>query len=95
MTSKAKETIVSKLGFKSSSSASKTEAELEKVRKENSHLKRKIDELAKRHMKPPESDNNKLLEVRAKSCTCLSFDCCCSLVCLRFLVLYVVEDSFP
>lgn len=64
MTSKgAKETIVSKLGFKSSSSSSKPEAELEKVRKENAHLKRKIDELAKRHIKPPDSDKSKLLEV--------------------------------
>ncbi|XP_022067946.1 centrosomal protein of 55 kDa [Acanthochromis polyacanthus] len=63
MTSKgAKETIVTKLGFKSSSSASKTEAELEKVRKENAHLRKKIDELAKRHVKPPESDKSKLLE---------------------------------
>ncbi|XP_062269643.1 centrosomal protein of 55 kDa [Platichthys flesus] len=62
MTSKAKETIVSKLGFKSSSSSSKAEAELEKVRKENAHLRRKIDEVAKRHVRPPNSDNSKLLE---------------------------------
>ncbi|XP_040885569.1 centrosomal protein of 55 kDa isoform X2 [Toxotes jaculatrix] len=63
MTSKgAKETIVSKLGFKSSSSASKAEVELDKVRKENAHLRRKIDELAKRHIKPPDSDKSKLLE---------------------------------
>ncbi|XP_070707931.1 centrosomal protein of 55 kDa [Pempheris klunzingeri] len=63
MTSKgAKETIVTRLGFKSSSSASKAEAELEKVRKENAHLRRKIDELAKRHIKPPDSDKSKLLE---------------------------------
>ncbi|XP_022598572.1 centrosomal protein of 55 kDa-like isoform X1 [Seriola dumerili] len=63
MTSKgAKETIVSKLGFKSSSSASKAEAELERVRKENAHLRRKIDDLAKRHIKPPDSDKSKLLE---------------------------------
>ncbi|XP_053270432.1 centrosomal protein of 55 kDa isoform X2 [Pleuronectes platessa] len=62
MTSKAKETIVSKLGFKSSSSSSKAEAELEKVRKENAHLRRKIDEVAKRHVRPPDSDNSKLLE---------------------------------
>ncbi|XP_062298761.1 centrosomal protein of 55 kDa [Scomber scombrus] len=63
MTSKgAKETIVSKLGFKSSSSASRAEAELEKLRKENGHLKRKIDEQAKRHPKPPDSDKSKLLE---------------------------------
>ncbi|XP_044034907.1 centrosomal protein of 55 kDa isoform X1 [Siniperca chuatsi] len=63
MTSKGtKESIVSKLGFKSSSSASKAEAELEKVRKENAQLRRKIDELAKRHIKPPDSDKSKLLE---------------------------------
>ncbi|CAN9509244.1 unnamed protein product [Ophioblennius macclurei] len=63
MTSKgAKEIIVSKLGFKSSSSPSKAEAELDKVRKENSHLRKKIDELAKRHIKPPDSDKSKLLE---------------------------------
>lgn len=63
MTSKgAKDTIVSKLGFKSSSSPSKTEAELDKVRKENAHLRKKIDELAKRHIKPPDSDKSKLLE---------------------------------
>ncbi|XP_042363433.1 cone cGMP-specific 3',5'-cyclic phosphodiesterase subunit alpha'-like [Plectropomus leopardus] len=63
MTSKgAKETIVSRLGFKSSSSVSKSEVELEKVRKENAHLRKKIDELAKRHIKPPDSDKSKLLE---------------------------------
>uniref|UniRef100_UPI0037E76D3B centrosomal protein of 55 kDa n=1 Tax=Semicossyphus pulcher TaxID=241346 RepID=UPI0037E76D3B len=49
-------------GFKSSSSVSKTEAELDRVRKENAHLKRKIDDLAKRHIKPPDSDKSKLLE---------------------------------
>nr|XP_046232203.1 cone cGMP-specific 3',5'-cyclic phosphodiesterase subunit alpha' isoform X1 [Scatophagus argus]XP_046232204.1 cone cGMP-specific 3',5'-cyclic phosphodiesterase subunit alpha' isoform X1 [Scatophagus argus] len=63
MTSKgAKETIVTRLGFKSSSSASKAEAELERLRKENAHLRRKIDDLAKRHIKPPDSDKSKLLE---------------------------------
>ncbi|KAM8836548.1 centrosomal protein of 55 kDa isoform 1-T2 [Spinachia spinachia] len=63
MTSKsAKETIVTRLGFKSSSSASKTEAELEKVRKDNAHLRRKVDELTKRQIKPPDSDKIKLLE---------------------------------
>ncbi|KAG7227908.1 hypothetical protein INR49_013702 [Caranx melampygus] len=63
MTSKgAKETIVSRLGFKSNSSGSKAEAELERVRKENAHLRRKIDELAKRHIKPPDADKSKLLE---------------------------------
>ena len=60
----AKETIASKLGFKSSSSASKAEVELERVRKENAHLRKKIDELAKRHIKPPDSDKSKLLEVK-------------------------------
>lgn len=63
MTSKsAKETIVAKLGFKSSSPGSKADAELEKVKKENAHLKKKIDDLAKRHIKPPDADKSKLLE---------------------------------
>uniref|UniRef100_A0A8C6WJW2 Centrosomal protein 55 like n=1 Tax=Neogobius melanostomus TaxID=47308 RepID=A0A8C6WJW2_9GOBI len=53
MTSKgAKETIASKLA----------EVELDRVRKENAHLRRKIDELAKRHIRPPDSDKSKLLE---------------------------------
>ncbi|XP_015230733.1 PREDICTED: centrosomal protein of 55 kDa [Cyprinodon variegatus] len=58
----AKETLVSKLGFKSNSSGSKADAELERVRKENAHLRKKMDELAKRHIKPPDSDKSKLLE---------------------------------
>ncbi|KAM4526658.1 centrosomal protein of 55 kDa [Fundulus diaphanus] len=58
----AKESLVSKLGFKSNSSGSKAEAELERVRKENAHLRKKIDELAKRHIKSPDSDKSKLLE---------------------------------
>ncbi|XP_029978259.1 centrosomal protein of 55 kDa isoform X1 [Sphaeramia orbicularis] len=62
MSKGAKETIVTKLGFKSSSSTSKAEAELEKFKKENTHLRRKIDELAKRHIRPPDSDKSKLLE---------------------------------
>ncbi|XP_061562308.1 centrosomal protein of 55 kDa [Phycodurus eques] len=63
MTSKgAKDTIVAKLGFKSSSSSSKAEAEVERVRRENAHLRRKMDELAKRHSRPPDSDKSKLLE---------------------------------
>nr|XP_057917694.1 centrosomal protein of 55 kDa isoform X2 [Doryrhamphus excisus] len=63
MTSKgAKDTIVAKLGFKSGSSASKAEAEVEKVKRENAHLRKKIDELAKRHIRPPDSDKSKLLE---------------------------------
>lgn len=55
--------IATKLGFKSSSSSSKAELELERVRKENAHLRKKMDELAKRHIKPPDSDKSKLLEV--------------------------------
>ncbi|XP_077358162.1 centrosomal protein of 55 kDa [Festucalex cinctus] len=63
MTSKgAKDSIVAKLGFKSGSSASKAEAEVERVRKENAHLRRKIDEMAKRHTRPPDADKSKLLE---------------------------------
>ncbi|KAM4624555.1 centrosomal protein of 55 kDa [Polymixia lowei] len=58
----AKETFVAKLGFKSSSSASKAEVELERVKKENAHLRRKMDEVAKRHIKPPDADKSKLLE---------------------------------
>uniref|UniRef100_A0A3B5LCD4 Centrosomal protein 55 like n=1 Tax=Xiphophorus couchianus TaxID=32473 RepID=A0A3B5LCD4_9TELE len=58
----AKETLVSKLGFRSNNSGSKAEAELEKVRKENAHLRKKIDEQAKRHIKSPDSDKGKLLE---------------------------------
>lgn len=64
MTSKgAKENLVTRLGFKSSNSVSKTEAELEKLKQENAHLRRKIDEVAKRHVRPPSSDKSKLLEV--------------------------------
>lgn len=63
MTSKgAKDTFATRLGFKSSSSAPKAEAELDKVRRENAHLRRKIDEISKRHIKPPDSDKSKLLE---------------------------------
>lgn len=64
MTSKgAKETLVTKLGFKSSSSVSKAEAELERLKQENAHLRRKIDEATRRHARPPSSDKSKLLEV--------------------------------
>uniref|UniRef100_A0A3B3YZ31 TSG101 and ALIX binding domain-containing protein n=1 Tax=Poecilia mexicana TaxID=48701 RepID=A0A3B3YZ31_9TELE len=65
----AKETLVSKLGFRSNNSGSKAEAELEKVRKENAHLRKKIDEQAKRHIKAPDSDKGKLLEVKGFSIT--------------------------
>uniref|UniRef100_A0A1A8BN96 Centrosomal protein 55 like n=1 Tax=Nothobranchius kadleci TaxID=1051664 RepID=A0A1A8BN96_NOTKA len=71
MTSKgAKETLVSRLGFKSSSSVSKAEAELEKVRKENAHLRKKVDEMAKRHIKPADSD--KSYHLSSSSCQLLS-----------------------
>lgn len=36
--------------------------ELDRVRKENAHLRKKIDDLAKRHIRPPDSDKSKLLE---------------------------------
>ncbi|XP_057682922.1 centrosomal protein of 55 kDa [Corythoichthys intestinalis] len=63
MTSKgAKDSLAAKLGFKSGGSSSKAEAEMERVRKENAHLKKKIDELAKRHIRPPDSEKSKLLE---------------------------------
>ncbi|XP_030631808.1 centrosomal protein of 55 kDa [Chanos chanos] len=56
-----KETIVNKLGFKSNGSKS-LEAELEKLKKENAHLKRSLDEMSKRNGKHPDSDKAKLLE---------------------------------
>ncbi|XP_061666549.1 centrosomal protein of 55 kDa [Syngnathoides biaculeatus] len=63
MTSKgAKDSIVAKLGFKSGSSSSKAEAEVERVRRENAHLRKKMEELTKRHIKPPDADKSKLLE---------------------------------
>lgn len=65
----AKETLVSKLGFRSNNSGSKAEAELEKVRKENAHLRKKIDEQAKRLIKSPDSDKGKLLEVKGFTVT--------------------------
>lgn len=112
MTSKgAKETIVTRLGFKSSSSASKAEAELEKVRRENAHLRRKIDELAKRHIKPPDSDKSKLLEVNVafylsaafrKFRVKLRISCFSNCVFLFFnvhtlscVLFFSSEDSFP
>ncbi|XP_076856815.1 centrosomal protein of 55 kDa [Brachyhypopomus gauderio] len=59
----AKESIVNKLGFKSSVSKA-VEAELEKVRKENAQLKKNLDEMSKRKLRPtcPDSDKSKLLE---------------------------------
>lgn len=62
----AKETFANKLGFKSSSSKV-VEAELEKLKKENAHLKKTLDEMSKRngrhHPARPDSDKAKLLEV--------------------------------
>uniref|UniRef100_A0AAZ3QMW9 Centrosomal protein of 55 kDa n=1 Tax=Oncorhynchus tshawytscha TaxID=74940 RepID=A0AAZ3QMW9_ONCTS len=56
-----KETIVNKLGFKSSGSK-QAEAEMDRLRKENAHLKQKMDEISKRTTRPPDSDKSKLLE---------------------------------
>lgn len=73
MTSKgARENLVARLGFKSSNSVSKAEAELEKLKQENAHLRRKIDEVTKRHIRPPSSDKTKLLEVK-NSLSCLPY----------------------
>ncbi|TWW81260.1 centrosomal protein of 55 kDa [Takifugu flavidus] len=63
MTSKgAKENLATRLGFKSSNSVSKAEAELERLKQENAHLRRKIDEVTRRHVRSPSSDKSKLLE---------------------------------
>ncbi|XP_029620328.1 centrosomal protein of 55 kDa isoform X3 [Salmo trutta] len=56
-----KETIVNKLGFKSSGSK-QAEAEMDRLRKENAHLKQKMEEMSKRTERPPDSDKSKLLE---------------------------------
>lgn len=73
MTSKgAKETLVTRLGFKSSSSGSKAEAELERLKQENAHLRRKIDDATRRHARPPNSNKTKLLEVN-QSLSSLSY----------------------
>ncbi|CAL8308879.1 unnamed protein product [Boreogadus saida] len=64
MSKGAKETIATRLGFKSvpAGPSKQAEADLERVRKENAHLRRKMDELTKRHVKPPDQDKSKLLE---------------------------------
>ncbi|CAB1311924.1 unnamed protein product [Coregonus sp. 'balchen'] len=56
-----KETIVNKLGFKSSVSK-QAEVEMDRLRKENAQLKKQMDEISKRTARPPDSDKNKLLE---------------------------------
>ncbi|XP_060795515.1 centrosomal protein of 55 kDa isoform X2 [Neoarius graeffei] len=60
-----KETLASKLGFKSGGSKA-LEAALEKLKKENAQLKKTLDEMSKRqgrhHPAPPDSDKSKLLE---------------------------------
>ncbi|XP_041939427.1 centrosomal protein of 55 kDa [Alosa sapidissima] len=58
----AKDAIVNKLGFKSN--GSKMELELDKLRRENAHLKKNLDEMSRRHGhgKHPDSDKTKLLE---------------------------------
>ncbi|XP_023698110.2 centrosomal protein of 55 kDa isoform X2 [Paramormyrops kingsleyae] len=57
----AKDSIVSKLGMKLG--GSKSEMELDKLRKENAHLKRTIDELSNRNGKLTDSEKSKLLEL--------------------------------
>ncbi|XP_026877678.1 centrosomal protein of 55 kDa isoform X2 [Electrophorus electricus] len=59
----AKEMIVNKLGFKSSTPKS-VEAELEKVKKENTQLKKNLDEMSKQKLRSPcpDSDKSKLME---------------------------------
>lgn len=59
----AKDAIVNKLGFKSG--GSKLEMELDKLRRENAHLKKNLDEMSRRHAhgKHSDSDKTKLLEV--------------------------------
>ncbi|KAG5262456.1 hypothetical protein AALO_G00275330 [Alosa alosa] len=58
----AKDAIVNKLGFKSN--GSKMELELDKLRRENAHLKKNLDEMSRRHGhgKHSDSDKTKLLE---------------------------------
>ncbi|XP_055751755.1 centrosomal protein of 55 kDa-like isoform X2 [Salvelinus fontinalis] len=56
-----KEIIVNKLGFKSSSSK-QADMEIDRLRKENNHLKKMMDEISKRTARPPDLDKSKLLE---------------------------------
>ncbi|XP_048843915.1 centrosomal protein of 55 kDa isoform X2 [Brienomyrus brachyistius] len=56
----AKDSIVSKLGMKLG--GSKSEMELDKLRKENAHLKRTIHEFSNRNGKLTDSEKSKLLE---------------------------------
>lgn len=92
MTSKgAKDTFATKLGFKSSSPASKAEAELDKIRKENAHLRRKIDEISRKHIKPPDSDKSKLLEVKEELLMSCIF--CRSLGVFLYISMYVLHLS--
>ncbi|XP_026133052.1 centrosomal protein of 55 kDa-like isoform X2 [Carassius auratus] len=57
----AKESIVNKLGFKSSSSRS-VEIEMEKLKRENQQLKKSLQDMKKHHNTQPDSDKTKLLE---------------------------------
>ncbi|KAM9561550.1 centrosomal protein of 55 kDa-like isoform 2-T4 [Salvelinus alpinus] len=56
-----KEIIVNKLGFKSSSSK-QADMEMDRLRKENNHMKKMMDEISKRTARPPDLDKSKLLE---------------------------------
>ncbi|XP_014013811.2 centrosomal protein of 55 kDa isoform X2 [Salmo salar] len=60
-TKSTKEIIVNKLGFKSSSSK-QADMEMDRLRKENNHLKKMMDEMSKRTARPPDLDKSKLLE---------------------------------
>ncbi|XP_070962557.1 centrosomal protein of 55 kDa-like isoform X2 [Oncorhynchus clarkii lewisi] len=56
-----KDIIVNKLGFKSSGSK-QADMEMDRLRKENNHLKKMMDEISKRTARPPDLDKSKLLE---------------------------------
>ncbi|XP_059388952.1 centrosomal protein of 55 kDa-like [Carassius carassius] len=58
----AKETIVNKLGFKSSSSSRSVEIEMEKLKRENQQLKKSLQDMKKHQNTQPDSDKTKLLE---------------------------------
>ncbi|XP_029484915.1 centrosomal protein of 55 kDa-like isoform X2 [Oncorhynchus nerka] len=56
-----KDIIVNKLGFKTSGSK-QADMEMDRLRKENNHLKKMMDEISKRTARPPDLDKSKLLE---------------------------------
>ncbi|XP_035607757.1 centrosomal protein of 55 kDa-like isoform X2 [Oncorhynchus keta] len=56
-----KDIIVNKLGFKTSGSK-QADMEMDRLRKENNHLKKMMDEISKRTARPPDLDKSNLLE---------------------------------